>query len=127
LLADGFGKPANGAETLSTLKPSGEAAKPATDMRKKVCSKAAEADRWDGREIDGKVTFNTPEIHAMERDPVALPVGLLPATLSDGWPLAIPVPAPRPAFTPASAARPLEGTELRQTVPAAALIKPKTK
>ncbi len=126
LLADGFASQP-GAETLAMLKPSGEETRPATDMRKEVCTEAAAADRWDGREIDGRVTFNTPNIRAMERDPVAVMVGLMPTKSADGWPLAIPVPTPRPAFTPAKAGAPLEGTELRQTVPANAQIKPKTK
>ncbi len=125
LLAAGFAKP-DGTVTLATLQPpSGEEAKPATDMRKQVCTEAAAADRWDGRDIDGRVTFSTPELRAMERDPVAVLVGLMPATSADGWPLIVPVPKPRPEFTPAAAA-PLEGAELRKSVPAAAQIKPKT-
>ncbi len=125
LLADGFAKP-SGLETLATLKPSGEESNPATDMRKQVCTEAAAADRWDGREIDGRVTFSTPEIRAMERDPVAVMVGLMPAKSADGWPIVVPVPTPRPAFTPAAIA-PLERAELRKAVPATAQIKLKAK
>ena len=125
LLADGFAK-RSGAETLATLEPTGEQAKPATDMRKQVCTEAAAADRWDGRDIDGRVTFNTPELHAMERDPVAVMVGLMATKSADGWPLIVPVPKPRPVFTPAAAVT-LEGAGLRKSVPAAAQIKPKTK
>lgn len=124
LLAEGFSKP-DGTVTLATLQPSGEETKPATDMRKQVCTEAAAADRWDGRDIDGRVTFGTPELRAMERDPVAVMVGLMPTTSADGWPLIVPVPKPRPKFTPAAAA-PLEGVELRKSVPTAAQIKLKT-
>ncbi len=118
LLTDAFAAPAAFGATLDTLKPNGDQAKPVIDMREQVCSKLAEADRWDGRDIEGKVVFRTANLHPMERDPVAVAVGLLPTTSADGWPLAVPVPSPRPAYTPAAVTAPLANAELRPAIPA---------
>jgi D-alanyl-D-alanine carboxypeptidase len=126
LLASGFAAPSGFGSTLDTLKQTGGQAKPAIDMRDTVCSKQAEADRWDGREIEGKVVFNTANLHAMERDPVTVAVGLLPTTAADGWPLNVPVPKPRPEYPPASIAAPLQDAELRPAIPAT-VKKKKTK
>ncbi|MGB8819121.1 MAG: D-alanyl-D-alanine carboxypeptidase family protein [Rhizobiaceae bacterium] len=118
LLASGFDKPVSG-PTLDDLKPQPGEARPAKDMRAEVCTEAAAADRWDGREIDGRVTFSTPYIGKMERDPKFELVGLLPTKSADGWPLVVPVPKARPAYAPAKAATPLEGAALRPAIPAA--------
>lgn len=118
LLAKGFSTPAAFKTTLDTLKPANDQSKPVIDMRQQVCSKEAEADRWDGRDIEGKVVFKTANLRPMERDPVAVAVGLMPTTSADGWPLNIPVPKARPAFTPASAEKPLADAQLRPAIPA---------
>lgn len=115
LLAEGFTKSPAGT-TLDGL--ANDTASKAKDMRAQVCTEAAAADRWDGREIDGRVTFATPHIRTMGRDPKFELVGLMPSKSADGWPLVVPVPKPRPAFTPAKA--PLEGAALRPAVDPAA-------
>ena len=118
LLASGFSAPAVFGETLDTLKPSNDQNKPVIDMREQVCSKQAEADRWDGRDIEGKIVFKTANLRPMEREPVTVAVGLVPTTTADGWPLNVPVPKPRPAYTPASVKKPLQDAELRPAIPA---------
>lgn len=118
LLASGFSAAAAFGATLDTLVPSNDQNKPVIDMREQVCSKQAEADRWDGRDIEGKVVFKTTNLRPMEREPVTVAVGLLPTTTADGWPLNIPVPKPRPEYTPASLKKPLQDAELRPAIPA---------
>jgi D-alanyl-D-alanine carboxypeptidase len=113
LLAEGFNKPPAGT-TLDRL--ANDTVSKAKDMRTEVCTEAAAADRWDGREIDGRVTFSTPFIRKMERDPKFELVGLMPSKSADGWPLVIPVPKPRPER--AAAKVPLEGAALRPAVDA---------
>lgn len=114
LLSKGFAAPATG-QTLDTLKaPAGQKTS-AKDMRSEVCTEAAAADRWDGREIDGRVTFSTPTIRKMEREPKFELVGLLPGKSADGWPLEIPLPKPRPDR---AVKAPLEGAALRPAVDA---------
>ncbi len=120
LLTSAFASSAGPVSTLDTLKPTGDQTKPVVDMRAQVCSKLAEADRWDGRDIEGKVVFKTANLHPMEREPVTVAVGLLPTTTADGWPLNAPVPTPRPEYTPSSAKKPLQDAELRTAIPATA-------
>lgn len=70
--------------TLATLQPPSAVDSSAPDMRSTVCTEAAAADRWDGREIEGKIKFETPYITAMTRQPVAQKVGLLSSGASGG-------------------------------------------
>ena len=113
LLAEGFYAATTGT-TLAAL--ANDPASKAKDMRAEVCTEAAAAVRWDGREIDGRVTFSTPYIRKMERDPKFESVGLMPSKSADGWPLVVPVPKPRPDR---AAKAPLEGAALRPAVDAA--------
>ncbi len=88
--------------TLATLRPTaGGNLNQATDMRKAICSQQAMADRWDGRDVEGKLKINSPYIHAMDRDPVPVRVGLVsepgPITRPSQLDISqIPVPMPRP-------------------------------
>lgn len=118
LLAAGFSAPTPAGPLLATLKPNGDDAKPVVDMRGDVCSKQAEADRWDGRDIEGKVVFKTANLRPMERDPVSVAVGLMPSTDADGWPLVVPVPKARPVVMPAASVKPLKDAQLRPAIPA---------
>ena len=70
--------------SLATLQPSGAPSAAAPDLRSTVCTEQAAADRWDGREIEGKIKFETPHITAMTRQPVAQGVGLLSSGVSGG-------------------------------------------
>lgn len=79
LLDDGFAK-LLGADPLPTLQTlprnETEAAMPLADMRSTVCTDQARANRWDGRQIEGYITFSTPSIGKLERAPQALRAGL---------------------------------------------------
>jgi D-alanyl-D-alanine carboxypeptidase len=106
LLAKGFASDGGQGAAIESLKsPAGAAAK-ATDMRGIVCAKGAEADRWDGREVEGRITFNSPHIKAMLRAPNAVKVGLGGVTgpstaANDNDAFAnVPIPTPRPDYAP---------------------------
>jgi D-alanyl-D-alanine carboxypeptidase len=107
LLAKGFASDGSVGASIGTLQPAPGAAKSAKDMRAIVCAKGAEADRWDGREVEGRMTFNSPHIKAMLRAPNAVPVGLGGATgpsiaANDNDAFAnVPIPTPRPNYVPA--------------------------
>ncbi|WP_176036546.1 D-alanyl-D-alanine carboxypeptidase family protein [Brucella tritici] len=102
LMTDAFRASAGGGATLATLRPAaGGNLNQAVDMRKAICSQQAMADRWDGRDVEGKLKINSPYIHAMDRDPVPVRVGLVsepgPTTRPSQLDISqIPVPMPRP-------------------------------
>lgn len=104
LLALGFAADGTGGASIDSLQPAAGAPKSAKDMRPIVCAKGAEADRWDGREVEGRIVFNSPYIKAMLRAPVTVRVGLGGAagqsiTANDNDPFAnVPVPTPRPNY-----------------------------
>lgn len=76
LLAAGFQGVAPTSGPLAALQPSSIVNNEAFNMSSTVCTKEAEAARWDGREIEGKIKFETPYLSAMNRPPVAIKVGL---------------------------------------------------
>ena len=104
LLAKGFATDGSGGLEIAGLLPAAGAGNNAKDMRATVCAKGAEADRWDGREVEGRMTFNSPYIKAMLRAPNTVQVGLGGATgpsiaVNDNDPFAdVPVPTPRPDY-----------------------------
>lgn len=81
-----------------------EAALPVADMRSQVCTEEALASRWDGRQIEGYITFSTDSIGTLNRPPQALRAGLggasgtsKAATVLNGVVIgAYPVPQPKP-------------------------------
>ncbi|HWD14841.1 D-alanyl-D-alanine carboxypeptidase [Pseudochrobactrum sp. sp1633] len=77
LLQNGFATRGGGGATLATLAPYGSNNNQATDLRAQICSQQAMSDRWDGRDVEGRLKINSPYITAMTREPVAVPVGLL--------------------------------------------------
>jgi D-alanyl-D-alanine carboxypeptidase len=103
LLVKGFAAQGSEGADIASLQPSAGAMTGAQDMKSIVCAKGAEADRWDGREVEGRMTFNSPYIKAMLRAPNAVQVGLGGATgpsiaANDSDPFVnVPVPTPRPA------------------------------
>lgn len=106
LMAKGFGEAASGGVTLATLQPYGENRDTAHDMSGEVCTEEARKQRWDGRQVEGMMTFNTPNIVEMTRDPKLERVRIGNA---DGpvAPMAmalfftqVPRPTPRPDYTP---------------------------
>ena len=113
LLAAGFGKNAAGAPTLAAMRPTGEGLNKTTNMRDRICTKAAFKARLDAGEIDkhGRVIVSSPHLaEKPARDPVFVAVGLGGAT----GPLSphataeveyadVPIPTPRPAYRPVEA------------------------
>lgn len=79
LLSKGFATRGGGGATLATLAPYGSNNNQATDLRAQICSQQAMSDRWDGRDVEGRLKINSPYITAMTREPVAVPVGLIAA------------------------------------------------
>ncbi|WP_373288618.1 D-alanyl-D-alanine carboxypeptidase family protein [Brucella endophytica] len=107
LLAQGFQSDEGGAETLATLRPYGADVAQATDMRAALCNQQALADRWDGRDIEGKLKLDSPYLHAMAGEPKAVSVGLVssppkakPGVIDISQ---VPVPQPRPNYIPRAA------------------------
>ncbi len=123
LLAAGFQGTAGNLGALASLQPDGPVDNKAIDMRGAVCTKEAEAGRWDGREIEGKIKFETPYIAAMNRAPNTIKVGLggaKGAAKATGLSILddlsrVPIPRAKPlqnaAITP-----PLENATLRTSV-----------
>lgn len=107
LLTQGFQSTGAGAETLGTLRPYGADVAQVTDLRAALCNQQALADRWDGRDVEGKLKINSPYIHAMAGEPKAVPVGLIgaPPTPKAGVIniSQVPVPQPRPSRIPGAA------------------------
>jgi D-alanyl-D-alanine carboxypeptidase len=103
MLAEGFAGTRAGSAALMDAKPEAGAKQGATDMRGEVCIKGAQADQWDGRDVEGNMKINSPYITAMAREPQTVVVGLGGASgpvsaANDNLDLAtIPVPTPRPA------------------------------
>ena len=102
MMEDAFRTRPTGGPTLATLAPpKGGNLNQAVDMRKEICSQEAMADRWDGRDVEGRLKINSPYIHAMDHDPVAVPIGLVsqpgPITRPSQLDISqVPVPMPRP-------------------------------
>ena len=103
LLAQGFASDGQAGADIASPQSAAGAGRPAKDMRDTVCAKGAEADRWDGREVEGRIVFNSPHIKAMLRGPNAVRVGLggaagpsIAANDNDLF-ANVPVPTPRPA------------------------------
>lgn len=112
LLEAGFadGPAAADAPTLDAVPGPADADGKPADLRDIVCTDEARAARWDGRDVDGNIIFDTPLISTMDREPRAVQVGLggaegqsrtaivLGGTAIDAYP----VPASRP-FRPSLA------------------------
>lgn len=77
LMTDGFRSNGANLPTLATLQPTGTNNHEATDMRRAICSQQAMADRWDGRDVEGRLKIDSPYVHAMDHEPRAVPVGLI--------------------------------------------------
>jgi D-alanyl-D-alanine carboxypeptidase len=104
LLAKGFASTAADGPAIETMMPAAGAPASAKDMRGIVCAKGAEADRWDGREVEGRMIFNSPYIKAMLRAPNAVQVGLggasgpsMAGNASEAF-ANVPIPTPRPDY-----------------------------
>lgn len=83
LLSKGFAAPNSGSDTLATLKPTGEEMLPAVNMRAIACKKGAAESHWGGRDVEGKMTFASPDIILRTTPPTPVFVGLIPAPKVD--------------------------------------------
>lgn len=107
LLNAGFSTNGAGAPTLASLQPYGTNLTKAIDLRAQICSQQAMSDRWDGRDVEGRLKINSPYITAMTREPRAVPVGLIskaPAVKPGQLDISqVPIPLTRPAMRGATA------------------------
>ena len=113
LLAAGFGRSAAGAPTLASMAPAGEGLDKTTNMRDRICTKAAYKARLDAGEIDSRGRVIVSSLHLAEkpaREPVLVAVGLGGATgprspyATDEVEYAdVPIPTPRPDYPPVAA------------------------
>ncbi|OXT02653.1 hypothetical protein B7H23_07140 [Notoacmeibacter marinus] len=101
LLAAGFATdPATVSDTVLTLPRYGNGGTEVADIRSDICTGEAQLNRYDGRDVDGKLIYRSSNIEPMRRAPVAVAVSLGGA---DGPParntgmVDIPIPAKRPA------------------------------
>lgn len=81
-LDQGFAQsPGASAHTLATL-PADPASTglPTADLRNEICTEEAQAARWDGRQVEGFITFDTPLITTLQRAPQPITAGLGGAT-----------------------------------------------
>ena len=103
-LEQGFASTQTEGTSLLALPRPSDALSKVADMRLSVCTEEARAQRWDGRQIEGYITFDTPLISAMQRAPNILESGLGGAdgvsqsavVLNGRYLSAYPVPGDRP-------------------------------
>jgi D-alanyl-D-alanine carboxypeptidase len=113
LLAAGFGRSVAGAATLASMTPAGDGLDRPTNMRDRICTRAAFKARLDAGEIDkqGRVIVSSPHLaEKPARAPVLVAVGLGGATgprspyATDEVEYAdVPIPTPRPDYPPVAA------------------------
>lgn len=107
MLHEGFTRSGENAVRIAALAPYGDKRDVATNMRDQICTKAAQSERYNQRDEDGKLVIRSPYISDPAGPPVAVAVGLGGAT-DGGWTpphyADVPVPTPRPDYAPESAA-----------------------
>ncbi|MEL6921728.1 MAG: D-alanyl-D-alanine carboxypeptidase family protein [Pseudomonadota bacterium] len=123
LLEKGFASDrATAPHTADTLPRPADASTTTANLRPVVCTEEARASRWDGRQIEGYINFNTALIQPRTRAPRALRTGLggaigasASAVVLDGTVIsAYPVPRPRPVLEPASDPLDMQQFQLRE-------------
>jgi D-alanyl-D-alanine carboxypeptidase len=97
LLAEGFERGRTSGARLDSLAPYGDGRDRPIDMRSAICSKQAQAERWDERDSEGRMIVRSRFLKPMNRDPRTVAVGLGGATgpAPEIW-LNVPIPTPRP-------------------------------
>lgn len=97
LLAEGFEKSRMFGSRVESLAPYGNDRDKATDMRSAICSKEAQMERWDGRDVEGRMIVRSRYLTPMNRAPRTVAVGLGGATgpVPEIW-SNVPIPTPRP-------------------------------
>ena len=100
LITNGFQTSGSDAPTLASLRsPGTPGLDVAPDLREKICSEQAAADRWDGREVEGRMKIASPYITPMGREPHAVKVGLIQPPFKPLIDISrVPIPAVRPTM-----------------------------
>ena len=104
LMEQAFAAPSSGSGQPSLNDIRNEVSTQTADLRQTVCTEEARAQRWDGRQIEGYITFSTPSIRPLERQPVAVKAGLGGAEGASAVAVVLngtiigeyPIPAPKP-------------------------------
>lgn len=105
LLEYGFGVQSGDGIPVTELPRPANASNKTANMRSKICTEEAVASRWDGRQVEGYISFDTPAIKTMTRAPRTISAGLGGASGSskaaiylNGRPIpAFPIPNERPS------------------------------
>ena len=123
LLNDALTSQASSGPTLSSLTPYGEGRDEVADISGSICTKAAQSARFEGRDDDGKIVFNSPYLTEMDHEPrlVQAPAGL-PAPNMELALSRIPVPMARPSDAPSGQVKPVTASAFAapaEAVPAA--------
>ena len=95
-----------GEVTLATLEPYGDRVTP-TDLRSEICNAEARSQRYDGRDVEGRMVLDTELITPREREPVTASIDPFPP---------LPEPREKPA-TLASLAPSDEGADASEPIP----------
>ena len=104
LLERGFSNPDANAVRITEMQRPANISTQVANMRSEVCTEQARISRWDGRQVEGHITFSTPEIKPLTRAPISVPTGLggadgiskSAAMLNGKFVSAYPVPNDRP-------------------------------
>lgn len=104
LLEQGFASASQAGTNIADMVKPANASNQITDMRPVVCTEQARAQRWDGRQIEGYINFDTPLIKARNRAPQTIPSGLggadgvskSAAMLNGKFVKSYPIPSKRP-------------------------------
>lgn len=105
LLAEGFRKSRSAGTEIARLAAYGAKRDQAPNMRPVICTKKAQAKRWDARDANGKMIIRSRHLTPMNREPKMVAVGLgntvgpVPEIYAN-----VPIPTPRPADAPQTAA-----------------------
>ncbi|MEL6200837.1 MAG: D-alanyl-D-alanine carboxypeptidase family protein [Pseudomonadota bacterium] len=122
LLETGFtADPTVSTANIRTLPRPENASTTTANLRPQVCTEEARAARWDGRQIEGFIDFETELIRPLARAPEAISTGLGGAIGASASAIvldravisAYPVPLPRPVLEPASDVLDMEQFRLR--------------
>jgi D-alanyl-D-alanine carboxypeptidase len=106
LLAGGFQAGGFAAPRLASMNPSGAMQNQATNMREAICTEAARKERLANRDADGRRILRSPHMRELTRPRRVIQVALGGATGPAGQPAAtaevvrVPIPTPRPDYTP---------------------------
>ncbi len=101
LLAEGFRMRSNAGVRISEFAAYGASRDKAPNLRSEICTKQAQAERWDGRDDEGRMIIRSRYLKPMTREPRTVAVGLggavgpAPVIYAN-----VPIPTPRPDFEP---------------------------